>query len=473
MPVDATLAALRALLGPSGVVTAADVTARYLVDQREFVQGTTPAVLRPASTQEVAEAVKIIAAAGLGVVPQGGNTSYCGGATPDRSGTQFVLSLERMNAIRSIDPLGFTLAVDAGVILADAQAAAEKEGLMLPMSLGSEGSCRVGGNVGTNAGGLSVLRYGMTRDLVLGIEAVLADGSILNDMRRLRKNNTGYDVKQSFIGGEGTLGIVTGVVFKLIPAPTHHATGWLQLAQDPPLAQLLALVRRETADLVSSFEYITPGSLGLVSADPAAAGLGCGPGGVLLVELSAASARVPVEEILAGTIEQMVEQGWVTDAFLAQGDRQRADMWRLRETIPEGEKKAGGSVKHDISVPISELNAFIAKGGAAVAAYDPTLRLSFYGHVGDGNLHYNVLVPPGEDRLAFSARIDRELAPQLYDISASLGGTFSAEHGVGRFKRHLLDHYSDPTRRDLMRRIKTAFDPANTMNAGAIVDPIR
>lgn len=242
MSVDATLAALRALLGPSGVITAADVTARYLVDQREFVEGTTPAVLRPASTEEVAAAVKIIATAGFGVVPQGGNTSYCGGATPDRSGRQFVLSLERMNRIRSIDPLGFTLSVDAGVILADAQAAAAQDGLMLPMSLGLEGSCRVGGNIGTNAGGLSVLRYGMTRDLVLGIEAVLADGSILNDMRRLRKNNTGYDVKQGFIGGEGTLGIVTGAVFKLIPAPTHHATGWLQLADNPPLAQMLALV---------------------------------------------------------------------------------------------------------------------------------------------------------------------------------------------------------------------------------------
>lgn len=470
MTIEATLAALRQLLGEAGVVAAPDMTARYLTDQREYFTGTTPAVLRPASTQEVAEVVRIVAGAGLSLVPQGGNTSYCGGATPDKSGRQFVLSLERMARIRAIDPLGFTLSVDAGVILADAQKAASDAGLMLPMSLGSEGSCRIGGIIGTNAGGLSVLRYGMTRDLVLGIEAVLPDGSILNDMRRLRKNNTGYDVKQCFVGAEGTLGIVTGAVLKLIPAPAKQATAWLKLAPDPQLAPLLSLVRRESAELVSSFEFITPTTLALVAeADGPLTG---GPGGVLLVELSSASERVPLEDILLGIVERMVEEGAIEDAFLAQSERQRADMWRLRENIPEGEKKVGGSVKHDISVPLSALNTYLEHGAKIVAAYDPGLRLSVYGHVGDGNLHYNVLVPEGEDRLAFSARIDKELAPALYDLAADLDGAFSAEHGVGRFKRVLLDQYADPARRQLMRRIKTAFDPANTLNAGAVVDPL-
>ncbi|MFG1410974.1 FAD-binding oxidoreductase [Xanthobacter sp. VTT E-85241] len=468
------LAAFRALLGEAGVMTAPDFIAPYVVDHRQLIRGTTPAVLRPRSTQEVQGVVRLAAQFGFGLVPQGGNTSYVGGATPDESGRQLVVSLERMNRIRAVDPLGFTLSADAGVILADAQAAAQAVGLMLPLSLGSEGSCRLGGNIGTNAGGLSVLRYGMTRDLVLGLEAVLPDGSLLGDMRALRKNNVGYDLKQMFIGGEGTLGIVTGVVLKLCPEQVLTATAWLQLAKGAPLPQMLAQVRRETADLVSSFEFITANSVALVAAlKPGEVNLTTGSGGAVLLEVSASSHRVPLDEILMGTLEALMEKGWVEDALLAQSERQRADMWAVRETVPEGEKHAGGSVKHDISVPISALDAFLEQGGAAVAAYDPALMLSVYGHVGDGNIHYNIVVPPGEDRLGFTRRIEAGLAHELYAIAATLGGSFSAEYGIGRLKRDLLERYGDPVRRALMGRVKAAFDPAGLMNAGAMVDPAR
>ncbi|MFG1420083.1 FAD-binding oxidoreductase [Roseixanthobacter liquoris] len=466
------LAAFRAVLGEAGVMTAPDFIAPYVVDHRQLIHGTTPAVLRPRSTQEVQDVVRLAAQLGYGLVPQGGNTSYVGGATPDESGRQLVVSLERMNRIRAVDPLGFTLSADAGVILADAQAAAEAAGLMLPLSLGSEGSCRLGGNVGTNAGGLSVLRYGMTRDLVLGLEAVLPDGSLLGDMRALRKNNVGYDLKQMFIGGEGTLGIVTAVVLKLCPEPVLTATAWLQLAKGAPLPQMLAEVRRETADLISSFEFITANSVALVAAlKPGEVNLTTGSGGAVLLEVSSSSRRLPLDEILMGTLEALMEKGWVEDALLAQSERQRSDMWAVRETIPEGEKHAGGSVKHDISVPISALDAFLEQGGAAVAAYDPALVLSVYGHVGDGNIHYNIVVPQGEERLAFTRKIEAGLAHELYAIAAALGGSFSAEYGIGRLKRDLLERYGDPIRIALMGRVKAAFDPAGLMNAGAMVDP--
>ena len=459
----------RDALGASGVVTSPDLVERYIVDHRMLLRGTTPAVLRPASTAEMQHIVRLAARHGFGLVPQAGNTGYCGGATPDTSGRQLVVSLERMNRIREVDPLGHTLSADAGVILADAQAAALEHGLMLSLSLGSEGSCRLGGNVGTNAGGLSVLRYGMTRDLVLGLEVVLPNGDVLNDMSRLRKNNTGYDLKQNFIGSEGTLGIVTGVVLKLGPKPVVRATVWVELAANAPLATMLALTRRESADLVSSFEYITAPSIALVQgAQPGA--LKAGPGGALLIEFASSSTRLPLDDLLAGTLEPMIEAGWVADALIAQNDRQRAAMWTLRESIPEGEKKAGGSVKHDISLPLGAVEPFLAAAAAAVRAYDERLCLSVYGHLGDGNLHYNVLVPPGRERLALTAEIEHDLSHRLYAIALGLGGTYSGEHGVARLKRDLLERYGDPVRLALMRRIKAAHDPQNLMNAGAVVD---
>ncbi|TSJ64414.1 FAD-binding oxidoreductase [Starkeya sp. 3C] len=469
MPDTAMLQRLRDTLGEAGVLTDPERLAPYLVDHRDLVRGKAPAVLRPSSVAQVQAIMRLAAEYRVGIVPQAGNTSYCAGATPDASGGQFVLSLERLDKVRAVDPLDAAISVDSGVILQRAQEAAAAAGLYLPLSLGSEGSCRIGGVIGTNAGGLSVLRYGMTRDLVLGLEVVLADGTLVSDMKKLRKNNTGYDIRQNFIGAEGTLGVVTGAVLKLIPVPHRRATAWVELTAGAPLPEMLALVRRESSDLVSSFEFITARSLALVSG--ADGRLKSGSGGVILVELSSSSQHLPIEELLEGVMGEVVEAGWAEDVIIAQTEAQRADMWRIRETIPEGEKHFGGSVKHDISVPLGRTVDFLAAGGAAVAAYDPALELSVYGHVGDGNLHYNVLVPPGEDRLAFTDRIGRELAPALYDIAIGMGGTFSAEHGVGRLKRGLLQHYADPGRYRVLRGIKGLFDPHGVMNPGAMVDP--
>ena len=464
------LSAFHEFLGEGGLITDAASLTRYTHDQRALMQGQRPGVLRPRSTEDVQEIVRLAARLGFGLVPQGGNTSYVGGATPEPGRGQLVVTLERMSRIRSVDATGFTLACDAGTILADAQAAAEARGCLLPLSLGAEGSCRLGGNVGTNAGGLQVLRYGMTRDLVLGLEVVLPDGSLFSDMRTLRKNNIGYDLKQLFIGAEGTLGIVTGVVLKLWPAQTRRATAWVQLAAGAPIPEIAALVRRETADLASAFELISASSLGLV-ADMRGAelGLASGPGGAVLLELSASSERIPLDDILSGTLEALIEAGHVEDAALAQSERQRREMWTIRETIPEAEKHAGGSVKLDIAVPTSAVADFLNQAGAVVEAHAPGTRLSVYGHVGDGNIHFNLMVPPGRDRIAFTREIEAGVAHAVYAVALDLGGSFSAEYGIGRFKRDLLSRYGDPTRLALLGALKQAIDPHGFMNAGAMI----
>ena len=466
--------AFRNLLGGGGVVDDPERIAAYTTDQRQLFTGSTFAVLKPATTKQVADIVRLAAHLGIGIVPQGGNTSYCGGATPDASGRQIIVSLERMDKIREIDPVSMTIAVDAGAILKNVQDTAADVGLLLPLSLGAEGSCRIGGNIGTNAGGLSVIRYGMTRDLLLGIEAVLSDGTVVSDMRKLRKNNTGYDVKQCFVGSEGTLGIVTGAVLRLAPLPTRRATAWLMLARDAALAELLALVRRESTDLLTTFEFMTARSIALATAamtDPP--GLRAGSGGAVLVEFASSSRHLDLDELMQAVLAEAIEAGWIEDAFLAQSGSQRTAMWQVREAIPEGEKRRNGSVKHDISVPLSSIRRFLDLADTQVRSYDADLELSVYGHIGDGNLHYNVLVPPDADRMEFTRRIESSLSLQLYDTAAALGGTFSAEHGVGRFKKQLLERYGDVGRIAAMRRIKTAFDPADVMNPGAIVRPLR
>jgi FAD/FMN-containing dehydrogenase len=465
--------AFRDVLDSGGVVDEPERIAAYTTDQRQLFTGSTFAVLKPTTTKQVADIVQLAAQHGIGIVPQGGNTSYCGGATPDASGRQIIVSLERMDRIREIDPVSMSISVDAGAILNNVQNAAAAAGLLLPLSLGAEGSCRIGGNIGTNAGGLSVVRYGMTRDLLLGIEAVLADGTVVSDMRKLRKNNTGYDVKQCFVGSEGTLGIVTGAVLRLAPLPTRRATAWLKLARGASLAELLALIRRESGDLLTAFEFMAARSIALATeamTDPST--LRAGPEGAVLVEFASSSRHLDLDELMEAVLAEVIEAGWIEDAFLAQSGSQRTAMWRLRETIPEGEKRRNGSVKHDISVPLSSIQRFLDLAGSQVRSYDADLELSVYGHVGDGNLHYNVLVPPDVDRLEFTKRIESSLSLQLYDTAAALGGTFSAEHGVGRFKKHLLQRYGDVGRIAAMRRIKTAFDPADIMNAGAVVPPL-
>ncbi|MGQ0684933.1 FAD-binding oxidoreductase [Bradyrhizobium sp.] len=464
--------AFRDVLDGGGIVDDPERIATYTTDQRQLFTGSTFAVLKPATTKQVADIVQLAARLGIGLVPQGGNTSYCGGATPDASGRQMILSLERMDRIREIDPVSMSISVDAGAILKNVQDAAASVGLLLPLSLGAEGSCRIGGNIGSNAGGLSVVRYGMTRDLLLGIEAVLSDGTVVSDMRKLRKNNTGYDIKQCFVGSEGTLGIVTGAVLRLAPMPARRATAWLKLAAGAPLAELLGLVRRESAELLTTFEFMTARSIALATdATTNPPSVDAGPGGAVLVELASSSSHLDLDGLMEAVLGEAVESGWIEDAFLAQSRAQRAAMWEVRENIPEGEKRRNGSVKHDISVPLSAIQRFLDLAGSQVQAYGPDLELSVYGHVGDGNLHYNVLVPPDADRIEFTRQIESDLSLQLYDTAATLGGTFSAEHGVGRFKKHLLEKYGDAGRIAAMRRIKTAFDPSEILNPGAVVRP--
>jgi len=469
----AALAEIRRIVGAAGVVDDAQDAEPYLVDHRHLYRGRAALIVRPGSTDEVARVVRACRDAGIAIVPQGGNTSYCGGATPDASGRQIIVSLERMDSIREVDPVSMSISVDAGAILKNVQDAAATAGLLLPLSLGAEGSCRIGGNIGTNAGGLSVVRYGMTRDLLLGIEAVLSDGTVVSDMRKLRKNNTGYDIKQCFVGSEGTLGIVTGAVLRLAPLPIRRATAWLKLATGAPLAELLALVRRESADLLTTFEFMTARSIALATeAMTNPPSVRAGAGGTVLAEFASSSRHLDLDGLMEAVLAEAIESGWIEDAFLAQSGSQRTAMWEVRETIPEGEKRRNGSVKHDISVPLSSMQRFLDLAGSQVRSYDADLELSVYGHVGDGNLHYNVLVPPDVDRIEFTKRIESGLSLQLYDTAAALGGTFSAEHGVGRFKKHLLERYGDVGRIAAMRRIKTAFDPADIMNAGGIVRPL-
>jgi FAD/FMN-containing dehydrogenase len=457
------------LLGSGGVVTDSDAMSQYTVDYRELLRGETQAVLRPRTVEQIQAIVSLAQAFGFGLVPQGGNTGYVGGATPEAGRRQLVVSLERMTRIRAVDPLNFTMACDAGVILAEAQKAAQDHGLLLPLSLGSEGSCRVGGNIGTNAGGLQVLRYGMLRDLVLGLEVVLPSGKLFSDMRGLRKNNIGYDLKQLFIGSEGTLGIVTGAVLKLWPARIRKSTAWLQLAENASIPEIAAYVRRETSELVSTFELISPTSLGVVAAMRGKEmSLKSGTGGALLLELTSSSRLVPTDDILTETLSGLLTEGWLDDALIAQSEAQRREMWTVRETIPEGELHAGGSVKHDISIPISLFGEYLRRANEVGQKMMPMVRTSFYGHVGDGNIHYNLLVPPGRDRIDFTREVEAGIAHEFYAIAAELGGSFSAEYGIGRFKRELLERYADTTRRDLLQTIKSGLDPFGLMNAGAM-----
>jgi FAD/FMN-containing dehydrogenase len=427
-------------------------------------------VVRPASTQEVAEVVKICAAAGIGIVPQSGNTGLVGGGIPHDHGEEIVLSLGRMNRVRAIDPLNYTITVEAGCILASVQKAAADADRLFPLSLGAEGTCQIGGNLSTNAGGIAVLRYGMARDLVLGLEVVLPDGRIWNGLRGLRKDNTGYDLKQLFVGAEGTLGIITAAVLKLFPRPGAVETGFVAVPDPAAAIELLARVRAGTGDAVTAFELISRPALDMVlrhipgTSDP----LGTpSPWYVLLEASSGASGgglRAALEQVLADA----AEAGLVQDATLAASSEQAKALWRLRETITEAQKPEGGSIKHDVSVPVSKVPEFIARASAAVEAALPGIRVVAFGHAGDGNIHFNLSQPIGADRAAYLARWE-EFNRIVHDIVAELQGSISAEHGIGRLKREELKHYKSPLEIELMRTLKRALDPKGIMNPDKVV----
>ncbi len=470
---QAALQAIAACVGPQGLVDPSQDGERYLVDHRRQYRGQAAMIVRPGDTQAVAEVVRLAAAAGLDVVPQGGNTGYCGGATPaiadpaaaDRT---ILLSLERLKRIRQVDPIGYSMTVEAGVVLAQVQQAAAREGLLFPLSLGSEGSCQIGGNLATNAGGTAVLRYGNARELVLGLEVVLADGSVWNGLRQLRKDNAGYDLKQLFLGAEGTLGIITAAVLKLFPLPRERATALVAVTDAHAACQLLGMARRETADAVSSFEYLPRFALDLVAQhidggsnplpEPAYEHYA-------LVELTTGAADSQLEQRLERLLAKGHARDWVLDAVVAQNEAQRQRLWGLRENVPEAQRKEGGSYKHDVSVPVPDLAQFLERGLAGARQAAPRARPCIYGHIGDGNLHFNFLAPADTAPADYfrGERAER-LSSAVLDAAAALGGSVCAEHGVGYLKRPLLQAYADPLSLELMRRVKGALDPKGTLN---------
>ncbi|HEX9645951.1 MAG TPA: FAD-binding oxidoreductase [Alphaproteobacteria bacterium] len=461
---------LRAIVGDKGLVTDAEDIAPHLLDQRGKYRGKAAALVRPASTEEVAAVVRLCADLGVAVVPQGGNTSMCGGSVPHGHGREIIVNLSRMNAIRDIDRLNYTMCAEAGCILADLQAAAAAAGRMLALSLAAEGSCEIGGNLSTNAGGTNVLRYGMAREQVLGLEVVLADGRVWDGLRSLRKDNTGYDLKQLFVGAEGTLGIITAAVLKLMPKPRSVLTAMVAVRDPDAAIELLAQAREETGDSVTGFELMARICLDFVLAHMPAAQdpLADRHDWYVLAELSSPAADAGLEAAMERLLERALADGLVLDGTIAASEAQARNLWALREHVSEAQKPEGGSIKHDISVPVSKVPELIRRAVALTERTIPGSRPVPFGHVGDGNVHFNVSQPPGADREDFLARWD-ELNEVIHDLVAELGGSFSAEHGIGQLKRAALVKYRSVVEVALMRTLKAALDPQGIMNPGKVV----
>lgn len=461
-------------VGPSGLLEGPDLD-RYTTDHRSLYRGQARFVVRPSSTAEVAAVVELCATQGVAMVPHGGNTSYCGGATPDESGLQVVISLERLHRIRAIDAVGGTLVVDAGCTLQAVREAAASVGRHFPLSLGSEGTCQIGGNLSTNAGGTQVLRHGMIRDLVLGLEVVLPDGRVLNQLRQLRKDNTGYDLKQLFIGAEGTLGIITAAALRIGTAPRDSLTALVGVESLEATLALLGRVREAFGDLVETFEYMPDSAVNLAlkhfpqlknpfdTAHPA----------IALVEIPLPAALSGLHESFAHFMAAEIEAGRVRDAVVAHALSQADSFWFLRENIPAAQTREGASLKHDVSLPLDRLAEFEQRGLRIIADLIPGGRSIGYGHAGDGNLHFNVSPALGTEKnsseeAAFLGHKE-SLMRALHDLVAELGGSFSAEHGIGRLKVDELARYEDPVALDLMTRIKQVLDPNRLMNPGKVV----
>jgi FAD/FMN-containing dehydrogenase len=470
LPYPELLQRLRAIVGPAGIVDQPADMAPYLKDYRGLYRGVSPLILRPANTAEVAAILALCNAAGVGVVPQGGNTGYCGGAQPDGSGTQIVLSLARMNRVRAVEALNYSITVEAGCILVNVQQAAAAADRYFPLSLGAEGSCQIGGNLSTNAGGTAVLRYGMARDLVLGLEVVLADGRVLSTLGSLRKDNTGYDLNALFVGAEGTLGVITAATLKLFPRVAVSATALAAIPNIDAAIDLLAAFRSASADRLTACEIMAHSALELVtrhipgSSDPFEAPHPW----YLLVELQSAQRDENLDTVLEQVLATALESGAVLDAVIAASGAQRAAFWKLRETVPEALAAAGAQIKHDISVPIAAMPAFHAEAGPWILAMVPGARLVPFGHIGDGNLHYNVSQPPGGDARDFLAQ-STAVEHGVHDIAHRHGGSFSAEHGIGQYKLGELQRYGDPVELAMMGSIKQALDPNGIMNPGKVL----
>lgn len=474
--IDALTTALAAIVGASHVLTGPTDTARYTSDWRRNFPGAARAVVRPASTQEVSRVVALCAAEGVPVVPQGGNTGLVGGSTPDASGQEVVLSLDRMTAVRRVDALDNSITLEAGCTVLAAQQAAADAGRLFALSLASEGSATVGGVVSTNAGGEQVLRYGNTRELTLGLEVVLADGSVLEQLGTLRKDNTGYDLKQLFIGGEGTLGVVTAASFRLYAQPRKVVTAWVAVPTPQAAVDLLARLTDAVGERVTAFELIGRQTLMQVLAHPLDGmrePLGGQSPWAVLFDVSETSALMDPEPAVHGVLEEAMEAGGVSDAVIAASGRQAHELWALREHVPEAQRLDGPSIKHDISVAVSRIAEFVELAGARLEALMPGIRIVCFGHVGDGNLHYNQSKPVGLDDAAFQAQADA-VHEVVHSTAASLGGSISAEHGIGRLKQDAFLQFKPAVSVAVMRRIKQALDPLCTFNPGRVLPrPVR
>jgi FAD/FMN-containing dehydrogenase len=465
------LARIREAVGPAGWLDAPEDVAPHLADQRGLFTGACAAVVRPASTEAVAAVVGACAAAGIGIVPQGGNTGLVGGSVPFPGFDGILLSLIRMNTVRAIDPLNNTITVDAGCILADIQAAAAEADRLFPLSLGAEGSCRIGGNLSTNAGGVNVLRYGNARELVLGLEVVLPDGRVWDGLRGLRKDNTGYALKHLFVGAEGTLGVITGAVLKLFPRPRDVQTAFAAIRDPAAATELLARLREGTGDSVTGYEILPRVGIDITLqhvpdiVDP----LDGRYDQYLLIELSGPDAAGGLRPALETVLEKALEDGLVLDATIAESTAQARALWKLREELPFAQTHEGGSIKHDVAVPVSRVPDFLREATAAVEAALPGVRVFAFGHVGDGNIHFNLSEPKqGWTTQAFLGEWER-MNRVVHDIVVSMGGSISAEHGIGRIKKAELVHYRSPVELDLMRTLKAALDPQGIMNPGMVL----
>jgi len=461
---------ISSVVGAAGLVTGEEGMTPYTIDWRKRYAGRPLAVVRPASTREVAEVVGICAQTRTAVVPQGGNTGLQGGGITDASGTQILLSTGRMNRVRAIDPVNNTITVEAGCVLAQVQRAAEGAGRLFPLSLGAEGSATIGGNLSTNAGGTGVLRYGNTRDLALGLEVVLASGEVWDGLRGLRKDNTGYDLKHLFIGAEGTLGVITAGVMKLYPLPAARLSGIAAVGSPQHALRLLEIAQRQSGDALTGFEMFSDFCVSLLvkhfpqTRTPFQAR----HPQYVLIEISdaraEASARSEIESILA----EGMDAGVVLDAVVAQSLAQVRAMWALREGITEAQRLEGLNVKHDVSVPISRIAEFIAATDAEIRRAYPDVRMVIFGHLGDGNLHYNVCGPQGIPPEVF-LREEAGVTRIVHDSVARFNGSISAEHGLGQARREEIRRYKSALELDLMRKVKAALDPLGIMNPGKVL----
>ncbi|WP_114974202.1 FAD-binding oxidoreductase [Rhodoferax ferrireducens] len=462
---------MRAIVGASACVIEPAEVAPYVIDYRKLYQGQALLVVLPASTSEVSRIMTWCHANNVPVVPQGGNTSLMGGAVPDDSGTAVVLNLKRMNQVTEIDSVNDTMTVQAGVTLNAARSAAESASRLFPLRIGSEGSCQIGGNLATNAGGTAVLRYGNMRDLVLGIEAVLPDGRIFSSLKGLRKDNTGYDLKQLFIGSEGTLGIITAAVLKLAPQQRSASVALVAVENPAAAVQLLGEAKRVAGQTLTAFELISRPALELVLdyLGKVASPLPALHDWMVLIELTSGGDEQPLNDTLLGILEPALESGLVLDAAVASSGADAQTFWRIREEISDAQTRHGGSVRCDVSVPLSRIATFIEAASQRVLELEPEVRMVIYGHMGDGNVHFNPLRPKNQSAAQFLAAHGKSIAEVVDDLAAENKGSISAEHGVGVAKRDALLAYKAPVEIELMWQIKQALDPKNLLNPSKVL----